>query len=216
MNQPTIAILGGTGPEGRGLALRLARGGTPVVIGSRDGERAASTAAALGEGMPLTGAANAAAAAAAEIVLVAVPWDAHEPTLRSLTAELAGKIVVDVVNPLVFDKQGPVGLSVPEGSAAEQARAILPASTIVSGFHHVSANHLLDERHPVDTDVLFCGDDLAAKERIMALGDTIPGVRSVDAGPLRLSRYLEDMTAVLLSVNRRYKTTTGIHLSHLL
>ncbi|MHB8466930.1 MAG: NADPH-dependent F420 reductase [Acidimicrobiales bacterium] len=213
MNPEPVAILGGTGPQGRGLAVRLARAGCRVVIGSRDAQKAQDAAAPLGGGV--TGAGNADAATSAEVVFVAVPWDAHEPTLRSLAGELAGRIVVDLVNPITFDERGPVGLPVAAGSSAEQAQALLPASIVVSGFHHVSAKLLLSAADEVDTDVMICGDDLAAKERILALARLIPGVRAVDAGPLRLARFLEGMTSVLLSVNRQYKTTTGIRLTQL-
>jgi len=217
MTSETVAILGGTGPEGRGLALRFARAGVPVVIGSRDAARAAQIAAELapGQDLPVSGAANADATRAADIVLVAVPWEAHEPTLRSLEAELSGKLVVDIVNPLEFDEHGPVTIRVDEGSAAEQARALLPGSTVVASFHHVSAKHLLDETHPVDTDVLVCGDDRAAKDRVMALAERIPGVRAVDAGALRLAHILEDWTTALLSINRGYRTNTGTRLTEL-
>jgi NADPH-dependent F420 reductase len=217
MTAESVAILGGTGPEGRGLALRFARAGVPVVIGSRDEGRATEIAAALApeQGLPVSGAANVDAARAADIVLVAVPWEAHATTLRSLVDELAGKLVVDIVNPLEFDDRGPVTIPVAEGSAAEQAYLLLPHSTVVAGFHHVSAKHLLDESHPVDTDVLVCGDDREGKDRVMTLAERIPGVRAVDAGPLRLARILEDWTAVLVSVNRGYRTSTGIRLSEL-
>ena len=215
MATESVAILGGTGPEGRGLALRWARAGVPVVIGSRDAARASTIAAELGDGdaLPLSGAANADAARAADIVLVAVPWDGHAATVRALAGDLAGKLVVDIVNPLEFDDRGPVTIPVAEGSAAEQAQSLLPGSTVVGAFHHVSAKHLLDESHPVDTDVLVCGDDRASKDRVMALAARIPGVRGVDAGPLRLARILEDWTSVLLSVNRGYRTNSGVRLT---
>ena len=215
MATESVAILGGTGPEGRGLALRWARAGVPVVIGSRDAARASTIAAELGDGdaLPLSGAANADAARGADIVLVAVPWDGHAATVRALAGDLAGKLVVDIVNPLEFDDRGPVTIPVAEGSAAEQAQSLLPGSTVVGAFHHVSAKHLLDESHPVDTDVLVCGDDRASKDRVMALAARIPGVRGVDAGPLRLARILEDWTSVLLSVNRGYRTNSGVRLT---
>ena len=215
MATESVAILGGTGPEGRGLALRWARAGVPVVIGSRDAARASTIAAELGDGdaLPLSGAANADAARGADIVLVAVPWDGHAATVRALAGDLAGKLVVDIVNPLEFDDRGPVTIPVAEGSAAEQAQSLLPRSTVVGAFHHVSAKHLLDESHPVDTDVLVCGDDRASKDRVMALAARIPGVRGVDAGPLRLARILEDWTSVLLSVNRGYRTNSGVRLT---
>lgn len=217
MTAQTVAILGGTGPQGRGIALRLARAGVSVIIGSRDGARAADTAAELGggAGLPLSGAGNADAARAASVVFVAVPWPAHHDTLADLRRELEGKIVVDVVNPLEFDGQGPVGIAVAEGSAAQQAQALLPGSVVVAGFHHVSAKTLLDESRGVDEDVMVCGDDEGAKLAVMALADLMPGVRGVDAGPLRLSGLVEGMTAVLLSINRQYRTTTGIRLTEL-
>ena len=211
----TVAILGGTGPEGKGLAWRWACAGVPVVIGSRDAARAADIAAELAQGreLPLSGMANAEAARGATIVLVAVPWDGHAATLAALEADLAGKLVVDIVNPLEFDERGPVTIRVEAGSAAEQARDLLPRSTVVAGFHHVSAKHLLDDTHPVDTDVLVCGDDRAAKDRVMALAERIPGVRGVDAGPLRLAHILEDWTTALLAVNRNYRTNAGTRLT---
>jgi hypothetical protein len=120
-----------------------------------------------------------------------------------------------MVNPLEFDGSGPTCIDVPEGSAAEQAQALLPRSTVVSGFHHVSAKLLTDESRGIDTDVLICGDDAEAKRRVMALADLIPGARAIDAGPLRLSRFLEGLTAVILSVNRQYRTNTGVRMTDL-
>ena len=166
-------------------------------------------------GLALSGAGNAEAAAAAPVVFVAVPWEAHEPTLRALAGVLAGRIVVDIVNPLQFDKDGPTGITVAEGSAAEQAAALLPGARVVSGFHHVSAKLLADESVGIDTDVLICGDDKEAKRQVMALADLIPGARAIDAGPLRLSRFLEGLTAVILSVNRQYRANTGVHMTNL-
>ncbi|GAC1534911.1 MAG: NADPH-dependent F420 reductase [Acidimicrobiales bacterium] len=220
MTVTTVAILGGTGPQGRGIGLRLARAGIHVTIGSRDGARAVEVAkemvATAGGGHPLAidGAANA-AASSAEVVFIAVPWDAHQPTLVALRAELEGRLVVDVVNPLRFDEHGPIGIAVAEGSAAQQAQALLPGSTVVSGFHHVSAKTLLDESHSVDEDIMICGDDPGAKRTVMDLAELLPGARAIDAGPLRLSGLLEGMTAVLLAINKRYRTTTGIHLTDL-
>jgi NADPH-dependent F420 reductase len=211
-----VAILGGTGPQGRGLAVRFARAGVPVVIGSRDPARAAETAASSGgeEGLALTGAGNAEAASSCETVFVSVPWEAHEPTLRSLVDELSGRIVVDLVNPLTFDGRGPRALPVPEGSAAEQAQAILPSARVVSGFHHVSARLLLDGDAPVETDILVCGDDRAAKDHVMALAELIPGTRALDAGPLRLAAQLEGLTAVILAVNQGYRANAGVRLTN--
>ena len=138
-----LAVLGGTGEQGRGLARRFALAGHPVVLGSRSAERAEQAAADLPDGV--TGAGNADAAAKAEIVIVAVPWEGHRELLVELAPQLAGKVVIDCVNPLGFDKQGAFALPVDEGSAAQQAAAVLPDSRVVAAFHHVSAVLLLDE-----------------------------------------------------------------------
>jgi hypothetical protein len=189
--------------------MRLGVAGLDVVIGSRDAARAAEVAAGLGD--RVRGAGNADAATSAPIVIVSVPWEAHEPTLSSLRAELAGRIVVDMVNPLAFDERGATSLEIPDGSAAEQARRLLPESTVVAGFHHVSAKVLQDAgREGIDTDVLICGDDREAVHRVMELANLLPGARAVDAGPLRLAHQLEGLTAVILSVNRRYRTNAGL------
>ena len=208
----TVAVLGGTGPQGRGLARRFAAAGIPVVIGSRSAERAATAAAALpGE---ITGAANAEAAAAGDIVVVAVPWEGHGELLASLTAELAGKVVVDCVNPLGFDKQGAYALPVEEGSAAQQAQGILAESTVVGAFHNVSAVKLEDpEAETVDTDVLVLGDVREATDLVQDLADVIPGVRGVYGGRLRNAHQVEALTANLISVNRRYQAHAGVRVT---
>ena len=208
----TIAVLGGTGPQGRGLARRFADAGLTVVIGSRSADRAEETAAALPGSV--SGADNAAAASAGDVVVVAVPWDGHADLLRSLAAELAGKVVIDCVNPLGFDKQGAYPLDVPEGSAAEQAAAILVESTVVAEFHHVSAVLLEDpEVTSVDTDVLVLGEDREATDLVQDLAAVIPGVRGVYAGRLRNARQVEALTANLISVNRRYKAHSGVRVT---
>jgi NADPH-dependent F420 reductase len=213
-----VGVLGGTGEQGRGLAHRLAGVGQRVVIGSRSLERAQAAAAELGRGV--AGADNAGCAAAADIVIVAVPYDGHRELLASLTAELDGKLVVDCVNPLGFDKQGAFGLTVEEGSAAQQAAAVLPGSRVVGAFHHVSAVLLLDDAvSTIDTDVLVLGDDRAATDVVQALAARIPGMRGVYAGRLRNAGQVEAMTANLISMNRRYKAHAGLvatDLSHLL
>src|SRR6478752_2037171 len=157
----TVAVLGGTGPQGRGLARRFAAAGLPVVIGSRSAERATETAQTLAEatGGEVTGADNAGAAAAGDVVIVAVPWEGHGDLLKGLATALADKVVVDCVNPLGFDKLGAFVLDVEEGSAAEQAAALLPDSTVIGAFHNVSAVKLEDaEVDRVDTDVLVLGE----------------------------------------------------------
>ena len=220
----TVGVLGGTGPQGRGLALRLAMAGHPVVLGSRDASRARAVAAELLEEAAgqeeidglVSGAGNAQAAQAGDVVIVAVPWSGHEATVASLRAELAGKVVVDCVNPLGFDKQGAFALEVPEGSAAQQAAALLPDSRVVAAFHHVSAVLLNDlDVHEVDTDVLVLGDDRAATDLVQGLAGSIPGVRGIYGGRLRNARQVEALTANLISINRRYKVHAGIRVTDL-
>ena len=169
----TVAVLGGTGPQGRGLARRFAAAGIPVVIGSRTSERAQEAAASLPGAV--SGAVNAEAAAQGDIVIVAVPWEGHGDLLKELAPSLIGKIVVDCVNPLGFDKQGAFALQVEEGSAAQQAAALLPDSTVVAAFHHVSAVHLDDEdREEMATDVLVLGEDREATDLVQELASLSP------------------------------------------
>ncbi|HEU5486334.1 MAG TPA: NADPH-dependent F420 reductase [Microlunatus sp.] len=208
----TIGILGGTGPQGRGLARRLALAGHSVVVGSRSADRAGAVAADLGVSNA-TGGSND-AAAAADLVIVTVPYDGHADLLASLTEPLRDKIVVDCVNPLGFDKQGPYRLDVPDGSAAQEAQRILPESTVVAAFHHVSAVLLLDEQvETLDTDVLVLGDDREATDLVQALAGSIPGMRGVYGGRLRNAHQVEALTANLISVNRRYKAHAGLRVT---
>ena len=207
-----LAVLGGTGEQGRGLARRFALAGHQVVLGSRDTARAQAAA----EGLPpgVEGDSNAAAAARADLVVVAVPWEGHGELLRSLAGVLTGKVVVDCVNPLGFDAQGAYALTVAEGSAAEQAAAVLPGSTVVAAFHHVSAVLLLDESvDTVDSDVLVLGDDRAATDLVQALVGRIPGMRGIYAGRLRNAHQVEALTANLIAVNRRYKAHAGLRVT---
>jgi 8-hydroxy-5-deazaflavin:NADPH oxidoreductase len=210
----TIGILGGTGDQGRGLARRFALAGNPVIIGSRSAERAAAAAQALGADLGIRGMANPDAAAAADVVIVAVPWDGHGDLLGSLAAPLAGKIVIDCVNPLGFDQRGAYPLPVPEGSAAQQAAAVLPGSVVVGAFHHVSAVLLLDPGvASVELDVLVLGDDRSATDLVQALAARIPGARGVYAGRLRNCGQIEALTANLVSINRRYKAHAGLRVT---
>ncbi len=212
----TVAVLGGTGPQGRGLARRWGAAGLSVVIGSRSAERAAETAAELAEatGGDVRGAANHDAAAACDVVVLAVPYDGHADLLRALAPALAGKVVVDCVNPIGFDQQGAYALPVDEGSAAQQASAILTGTTVVAAFHHVSAALLDDpDVSSVDTDVMVLGDDRDATDLVAALADAIPGMRGVYGGRLRNAHQVEALTANLISVNRRYKAHAGIRVT---
>lgn len=214
-----IAVVGGTGPQGRGLAYRWARHGHRVVLGSRSPERAEATAAEIRERVPdasVGAAGNAEAAAGADVVVLAVPYDGHDELVSSLAGELAGKVVVSCVNPLGFDGLGPYGLDVPGGSAAEEAQALVPDARVVGAFHHVSAVTLWGDRDRLDDeDVLVCGDDEDAKRVAVELARAVTSRDGVDAGRLRIARQLETWTAVLISVNKRYRTRSGIAISGL-
>jgi len=214
-----IAVVGGTGPQGRGLAYRWARHGHRVVLGSRDAGRAQATAQEIAERVPdaaVSGATNADAAAGADVVVLAVPYDGHDELVTSLAEQLAGKVVVSCVNPLGFDKRGPYGLDVPGGSAAETAAALVPEARLVGAFHHVSAVTLWGEEEYLDhEDVLVCGDDVDAKQVAIELARAVVSRDGVDAGKLRIARQLEPWTAVLISVNKRYKTRSGTRISGL-
>ena len=211
-----IGILGGTGDQGRGLARRFALAGHPVIIGSRRQERAQDAAHQIAQetGNHVRGLANADAARESGVVIAAVPWEGHGELLSALAAELAGKIVVDCVNPLGFDQRGAYPLPVAEGSAAEQAAALLPGSRVVAAFHHVSAVLLLDpEVDTIDLDVLVLGDDRLATDLVQALAARIPGVRGIYAGRLRNCGQIEALTANLVSINRRYKAHAGLRIT---
>jgi NADPH-dependent F420 reductase len=214
----SLAFLGGTGDQGRGLARRFALAGHAVILGSRQAERAEQAATELRESVAdpslITGGTNEAAAAAADVVVVAVPWEGHEPLIRGLSEALAGKIVIDCVNPMGFDKQGAFALEVAEGSAAQQAEALLPDSTVVAAFHHVSAVLLLDPRvESIETDVLVLGDERSATDLVQRLVDRIAGMRGIYGGRLRNARQVEALTANLVSINRRYKAHAGLRVT---
>ncbi|MEV5338843.1 NADPH-dependent F420 reductase [Streptomyces sp. NPDC052676] len=207
-----VGVLGGTGPQGKGLAYRLAQAGQKVIIGSRAADRAVAAAEELGHG--IEGADNAECARRSDIVIVAVPWEGHAKTLESLREELAGKLVVDCVNPLGFDKKGAYALKPEEGSAAEQAAALLPDSRVTAAFHHLSAVLLQDpEIERIDTDVMVLGEVRADVEIVQALAGRIPGMRGVYAGRLRNAHQVEALVANLISVNRRYKAHAGLRVT---
>jgi NADPH-dependent F420 reductase len=209
-----IGILGGTGDQGRGLARRLAMAGHRVIIGSRDAGRAAAAAATVGSAPQVTGVSNEDAARAADVVIAAVPFEGHAGLLARLAGPLEGKILIDCVNPLAFDQRGAYPIAVPEGSAAQQAAAVLPGSRVVGAFHHVSANLLLDPQvAELDLDVLVLGDDREATDLVQALASRIPGMRGVYAGRLRNCGQVEALTANLVSVNRRYKAHAGLRIT---
>ena len=214
----TIALIGGTGPEGRGLATRFALAGHRVILGSRDAARGEEAGRELASTLARTnveGAGNDRAAAEADVVILVVPYAAHRATLEGLREALAGKIVVDAVVPMVFDR-GPRPVDVPDGSAAEEAAAILgEGARVVGAFHNLSAEVLLDPTASVDADVLVTGGDAEAKQTVIALANEIAGVRGVDAGPLRFSRFVEGITLLLVGINGRYKTHAGVRIAGL-
>ncbi len=216
----SVGILGGTGDQGRGLAYRFARAGQSVRIGSRSAERGAAAAAELaalpGVADGVVSGGDNAYAGAADVVIVAVPWDGHGDLVAGLREVLAGKVVVDCVNPLGFDKHGPYRLPVPEGSAAEQAARLLPESRVCAAFHHVSASVLADPAvDRIELDVLVLGEDREATGIVQALADRIAGMRGVYAGRLRNAGQVEALTANLIAINRRYKVHAGLRVTDL-
>jgi hypothetical protein len=189
-----------------------------VVLGSRQAERAEQAATELRESVPdpsmVGGATNEEAAATCDVVVIAVPWEGHETLVTALAPALTGKIVIDCVNPMGFDKQGAFPLPVPEGSAAQQAAALLPDSTVVAAFHHVSAVLLLDpEVDKLETDVLVLGEDREATDLVQALVDRIAGMRGIYGGRLRNAGQVEALTCNLVSINRRYKAHAGLRVT---
>jgi NADPH-dependent F420 reductase len=218
-----VGVLGGTGPQGKGLAVRLAAAGQRILLGSRDAERAADIATDVAaRALPAAGAAevsvqggsNVDVAGAADLVIIAVPYDGHAAVLAELAAPLAGKVVVDCVVPMGFDELGAYVLDVPEGSVTQQAAALLPDSFVVGAFHHLSAVLLQDLSKPtLDGDVMVVGDDRSATDTVQALAGRLPGMRGVYAGRLRNARQVEALTINLVSVNRRYKAHAGIRVT---
>lgn len=206
----TIAILGGTGHEGSGLAARWARAGHRVILGSRSAERAAEVAAAMSARLQcaVEGTSNAQAAKAAEVVVLAVPYSAQQAIAAEVASSLSGKILIDVTVPLVPPKVARVQL--PEGGSAVVAlqQALGPEVRVVSAFQNVAAHQLADPQHNVDCDVLVCGDDDAAREVVIGLSQDA-GMQAWHAGPLANSAATEALTSLLLSINRRYGVTTG-------
>ncbi len=220
-----IAVVGGTGPQGKGLGYRFARHGHSVVLGSRSAEKAVAAAAEIDERLgaeavagpgDVTGADNVSACRDADVVLLAVPYAGHDELVATLPLE--GRTVISCVNPRAFDKAGPHGLVIDggEGSAAESAQRLAPDATGVGAFLHVSAVSLWGDDDYLDhEDVLVCGDSAEGKAVAIELARCVTGRDGVDAGRLRLARQLEPLTAVLISVNKRYKVRSGIRISGL-
>jgi len=209
-----LGIVGGTGAQGRGLAARWARAGHRVVIGSRTREKAEEKAAEVrdrvGGDVQIDAATNLEAVEAAEIVVVSVPYEAQATILPPLREAVAGKVVVNVVNPMVFDDIGPKAIRVEAGSAAEENQELWPEARVASAFHDVSSRRLWRVDEPIDTHVLICGDDDDANHRVAHLAARIDGMWGVYCGPLRMSEYVENITPLLLVVNRTYKIHAGL------
>lgn len=217
-----VCIIGGTGALGFGLALRLGRAGTRIVIGSRDGERA-EEAATRAQGLvpegSFTGLQNSDAVREVEIAFLAVPFRNQSETLTNLKGALReGQLVVDATVPLAAAVSGKAtrSLGVWQGSAAQQAQEMVPDGVrVVSALHTISASHLAELDYQLDEDVLVCGDRRQDKERVAELVERIPGLRSVDCGRLEMARIVEQLTPLLISINARHKTQAGIRITGL-
>lgn len=209
-----LAFVGGTGPEGLGLAMRMALAGHEVAIGSRSAERGEEGAQKVRDAVPsakVTGGTNADVVADADVVFLTFPYSGQQPTLEALGSALDGKVVCNVVAPLEFQQGvGAVALNVPGNSALQESMAQLPGARVVSAFQNMSAEKLMELDHPIECDVLVCGRDAEAKNIIIGLANQIAGVRGVDAGGPSQSRYVEMLTSLLINLNRKYKTQTSI------
>ena len=212
-----LAILGGTGPEGRGLALRLSMAGEKVVIGSRDATRAATAADELRQLAPhadISGAENSAAASQADVVMLSFPYEGQRPVLEQLKDSLAGKVVVTVIAPMQFQRgRGASAVEVEAGSAGQEAQDLLPDSQVVAAFQNVSAEELQQPDKVMDGDVIVCSDHPEAKSLVMDLTRKIPGLRPVDGAGLANAKYVEQITPMLVNINRVYKIHAGIKIT---
>lgn len=217
-----VAIVGGTGALGFGLALRLGRQGVPVIIGSRD-QRRANQAAARAAGLvpdgSFEGRVNREAVAEPPFVILSVPFRNQSETLNNLREALhEGQVVVDATVPLAAAISGKATrtLGVWQGSAAQQAQEMVPTGIrVVSAFHTVSAALLADLHHELEEDILICGDRREDKARLAELVELVPGLRAVDCGPLELARIVEQLTALIISINARHRARAGIKITGL-
>ena len=211
-----ISILGGTGPEGGGLAVRLAMAGNAVCLGSRDETRAIDVAIELSSsvGIHVIGLDNAAAAKDADVIFLTVPYQAQSELLHSVKDDLSGKIIINVIAPMEFVKNvGAKALDVKAGSAAEECRDIVTDSKVVSAFQNVSAEDLENPDLELDEDVIVCSDDPEAKTLVMDLVKSIEHLRPIDGGGLSNSKYVEQITPLLVNINRIYKIHAGIKIT---
>ena len=214
-----VAILGGTGPEGRGQAMRLVAAGESVAIGSRDAARAEVTAAAIRAAIPgadVAAGENVAILATASTVVLAVPFEGLAPFLERAASSLAGKLVVNVVVPIAFHAGGFALAPTPGGvSTGEPVQRAVPDARVVSAFQTVSAKDLLDLATPLDGDVVVCADDDPARREVMALVRRMPNLRPIDGGPLANARYVEAAAVLLLNLNRRHHARTSLRITGL-
>jgi 8-hydroxy-5-deazaflavin:NADPH oxidoreductase len=211
-----VGILGGTGPAGRGLAVRLAAAGHTVTVGSRDQARAGATVDHLVQGWPsrgleLRGEGNV-GASGAEVVVVATPWEAAMSTVAAVGEHLAGKVVVSVGVAMVRQGREMLPLQLPRGSVAESLQAALPGSRVVAAFHHLPASQLEQLDHALDTDVLICSDHGGASMTVVGLVESIAGLRPIEVGTLAQAAALEALTSVCATVNMRYRVQTSVRL----
>jgi NADPH-dependent F420 reductase len=221
MSARPIAVIGGTGPAGMGLALRWARAGESIIIGSRDAKRAEEAARSIKVRVPqatISGMDNAAACAAADILMLTVPFEGQATILKQLKHSMTpGSILIDATVPLAAGVGGRATrtLGVWQGSAAEQAAELVPEEvSVVAAFHNVSAD-LLGGEHPLDCDVIVCSDDADASQLTRELAAKIPGVRALDGGKLENARIVEQITALLIGMNIRNKGHAGIRITGL-
>ncbi len=210
MTSQSVGILGGTGPAGRGVAVRLAAGGHRVVIGSRDAGRAREVAASLPAGTGAIGGADNAGAADCDLVVVATPWDSAVATVRALREPLAGKVVISMVNALAREGKEVVPLYPPRGAMAAQIAAVLPQSRVVGAFHHLPAAQMEDLASDLDADVAVVGDDAAARASVVELIDAMPGLRAVEVGTMSLASAVEAFTAVCVTINLRHRAHSSV------
>ena len=212
-----LAFLGGTGPEGKGLALRLAMAGESVVIGSRDAGRAQEAAdelLGLAPGAAISGAVNQEAAAQADVVFLTMPYNGMSPTIDGVGDALSGKTVVTVIAPMRFERGvGAIAEDVEAGSAAQEAQAAAPESRVVAAFQNVSAEELLKPGVTLDEDVVICADDSDAKQAVIDLTRKIPNLRPVDAGALYNAKYVEQITPLLVNINRIHRAHSGVRIT---
>ena len=215
----TIGFIGGTGPEGLGLAMRLALADDRVLIGSRRPERAEAAAqqvrdalAVVGRTADAGGGVNRDVVREADVIIVVVPFDGHEATLIDLRDDIGSKIVVDAAVPLEFVNGQPGVVAVEQGSATEQAQALLPDARVVGAFHNLSARKLQALDDEMEGDVLITGDDAEAKRTVIGMVGRMPRLRPVDAGALVMSSFVEGITALILSINRRYKSNAAVQM----